>query len=287
VSRASCFHVVSQALCLIGEFNDWKPADAHWAFKDKFGVWELFLPDKEDGTPAVPHRSKVGAGGRPVRCVHKGLRTTFHTQSKTEQPCAAKTEQPCAASQCSSLAFVPTGASLRGAGPGNRPIVVWTARQHRQYACTICRVLLRCMQIKCRLETPAGTWVERIPAWIKWATQEWNEVQFNGELTSLVKRHDQAKRGILAHTGLMKREGAVGQRGAEGTAPGRAAGRALGACGLCMGPPGTRACVWAAGPQACTGTRPRRAHLARSAATSGTPSSTRGRRGDRPQVKSV
>jgi len=22
--------------------------------------------------------------------------------------------------------------------------------------------------------------VERIPAWIKWATQEWNEVQFNG-----------------------------------------------------------------------------------------------------------
>jgi hypothetical protein len=31
-----------------------------------------------------------------------------------------------------------------------------------------------------RLETGYGEWVERIPAWIKWATQEWNEIQFNG-----------------------------------------------------------------------------------------------------------
>ncbi len=35
-------------------------------------------------------------------------------------------------------------------------------------------------KIKCRLETPDGQWVERIPAWIKWATQDWNEIQFNG-----------------------------------------------------------------------------------------------------------
>ncbi len=35
-------------------------------------------------------------------------------------------------------------------------------------------------KIKTRLETAYGEWVERIPAWIKWATQEWNEVQFNG-----------------------------------------------------------------------------------------------------------
>jgi 1,4-alpha-glucan branching enzyme len=25
-----------------------------------------------------------------------------------------------------------------------------------------------------------GQWSEKIPAWIKWATQEWNEVLFNG-----------------------------------------------------------------------------------------------------------
>lgn len=35
-------------------------------------------------------------------------------------------------------------------------------------------------RIKSRLETEAGEWVERIPAWIKWATQAWDEVQFNG-----------------------------------------------------------------------------------------------------------
>ena len=31
-----------------------------------------------------------------------------------------------------------------------------------------------------RLETSYGEWVERIPAWVKWATQEWNEIQYNG-----------------------------------------------------------------------------------------------------------
>ena len=31
-----------------------------------------------------------------------------------------------------------------------------------------------------RLETADGQWVERIPAWIRWATQEWNEIQYNG-----------------------------------------------------------------------------------------------------------
>jgi 1,4-alpha-glucan branching enzyme len=35
-------------------------------------------------------------------------------------------------------------------------------------------------KIKCRVETISGSWVEKIPAWIKWATQEWNEVLFNG-----------------------------------------------------------------------------------------------------------
>lgn len=35
-------------------------------------------------------------------------------------------------------------------------------------------------KIKARLETDGGQWVERIPAWIKWATQEWDEIQYNG-----------------------------------------------------------------------------------------------------------
>ncbi|GMH39251.1 hypothetical protein BSKO_07149 [Bryopsis sp. KO-2023] len=82
----------AKALCLVGVFNNWSPQDAHWAFKDEFGIWELFLPDNQDGSSAIPHRSKI----------------------------------------------------------------------------------------KVRLETDAGQWVERIPAWIKWATQEWDEIQYNG-----------------------------------------------------------------------------------------------------------
>ncbi|MEW5313430.1 MAG: hypothetical protein WDW38_004999 [Sanguina aurantia] len=82
----------AKALALIGEFNDWKPAAGHWARKNPYGVWELFLPDAVDGTPCVAHRSKI----------------------------------------------------------------------------------------KCRLETADSHWVERIPAWIKWASQAWNEIQFNG-----------------------------------------------------------------------------------------------------------
>ncbi|GAB4823167.1 hypothetical protein N2152v2_010213, partial [Parachlorella kessleri] len=73
----------AKALALIGEFNAWQPKDEHWAIKNDFGVWQLFLPDNPDGTSAITHRTKV----------------------------------------------------------------------------------------KLRLETAYGEWVERIPAWIKWATQ--------------------------------------------------------------------------------------------------------------------
>lgn len=82
----------AKALALVGEFNNWEPQPEHWAIKNDFGVWNLFLPDRPDGTSAIPHRTKV----------------------------------------------------------------------------------------KCRVETISGAWVEKIPAWIKWATQEWNEVLFNG-----------------------------------------------------------------------------------------------------------
>lgn len=53
-----------QALALIGEFNDWQPKDEHWAIKNDFGVWQLFLPDNPDGTSAIPHR---------CACVWEGL----------------------------------------------------------------------------------------------------------------------------------------------------------------------------------------------------------------------
>lgn len=67
VSVVICASV--QALCLVGEFNNWQPADGHWALKNPFGVWELFLPDKPDGTSAVPHRwVHVGCSSTKADC---------------------------------------------------------------------------------------------------------------------------------------------------------------------------------------------------------------------------
>jgi 1,4-alpha-glucan branching enzyme len=41
----------------VGEFNSWDPKPEHWAMKNSFGVWELFLPDGPSGASAIPHRS--------------------------------------------------------------------------------------------------------------------------------------------------------------------------------------------------------------------------------------
>ncbi|KAJ7560749.1 hypothetical protein O6H91_04G144000 [Diphasiastrum complanatum] len=43
---------------LIGDFNNWNP-NADVMKKDKFGVWEVFLPNQADGSPAIPHGSRV------------------------------------------------------------------------------------------------------------------------------------------------------------------------------------------------------------------------------------
>jgi 1,4-alpha-glucan branching enzyme len=46
----------AKALALVGEFNNWEPRTEHWAIKNDFGVWCLFLPDNPDGSSAIPHR---------------------------------------------------------------------------------------------------------------------------------------------------------------------------------------------------------------------------------------
>ncbi len=45
-----------QAIALVGEFNAWQPKDEHWAVRNDFGVWELFLPDNADGSQAIQHK---------------------------------------------------------------------------------------------------------------------------------------------------------------------------------------------------------------------------------------
>eukprot|EP00854_Cymbomonas_tetramitiformis_P011686 gene11686-13800_t len=42
----------------MGEFNNWEPSQ-YPGTCDDFGVWRVFIPDQEDGTPTVPHMSQV------------------------------------------------------------------------------------------------------------------------------------------------------------------------------------------------------------------------------------
>ncbi|KAF9961855.1 alpha-1,4-glucan branching enzyme [Mortierella alpina] len=43
---------------LFGDFNQWNPS-SHEMKKDEFGIFEIFLPNNADGTPAIAHNSKV------------------------------------------------------------------------------------------------------------------------------------------------------------------------------------------------------------------------------------
>ncbi|XP_062872486.1 1,4-alpha-glucan-branching enzyme isoform X3 [Trichomycterus rosablanca] len=48
----------AEALFLTGDFNDWDKF-SHPYKKKEFGKWELHVPPKEDGSPAVAHNSKL------------------------------------------------------------------------------------------------------------------------------------------------------------------------------------------------------------------------------------
>ncbi|KAG0301257.1 alpha-1,4-glucan branching enzyme [Dissophora globulifera] len=43
---------------LFGDFNNWA-SSSHPMKRDEYGVYEIFLPNKPDGTPAIAHESKV------------------------------------------------------------------------------------------------------------------------------------------------------------------------------------------------------------------------------------
>ncbi|KAG5461603.1 MAG: glycoside hydrolase superfamily, partial [Olpidium bornovanus] len=43
---------------LIGEFNNWD-WNAHPMKRDQYGVWEVAVPNSSDGSPAIPHNSKI------------------------------------------------------------------------------------------------------------------------------------------------------------------------------------------------------------------------------------
>lgn len=45
-------------VALIGDFNNWNP-NADVMTQNEFGVWEVFLPNNADGSPPIPHGSRV------------------------------------------------------------------------------------------------------------------------------------------------------------------------------------------------------------------------------------
>ncbi|VAH47604.1 unnamed protein product [Triticum turgidum subsp. durum] len=48
----------AHSAALVGDFNNWNP-NADTMTRDDYGVWELFLPNNADGSPAIPHGSRV------------------------------------------------------------------------------------------------------------------------------------------------------------------------------------------------------------------------------------
>ncbi|KDP42706.1 hypothetical protein JCGZ_23646 [Jatropha curcas] len=48
----------AKSAALIGDFNNWN-ANADVMTRNEFGVWEIFLPNNVDGSPPIPHGSRV------------------------------------------------------------------------------------------------------------------------------------------------------------------------------------------------------------------------------------
>nr|QYS25850.1 starch branching enzyme [Fritillaria thunbergii] len=48
----------AKSASLIGDFNNWNP-NADVMSRNEFGVWEIFLPNNADESPAIPHGSRV------------------------------------------------------------------------------------------------------------------------------------------------------------------------------------------------------------------------------------
>ncbi|KAF3779056.1 1-4-alpha-glucan-branching enzyme 1 [Nymphaea thermarum] len=48
----------AKSASLVGDFNNWNP-NADIMTRNEFGVWEIFLPNNADGSPPIPHGSRV------------------------------------------------------------------------------------------------------------------------------------------------------------------------------------------------------------------------------------
>ncbi|KAG2571948.1 1,4-alpha-glucan-branching enzyme 2, chloroplastic/amyloplastic-like [Panicum virgatum] len=48
----------AHSAALVGDFNNWNP-NADTMTRNEYGTWEIFLPNNADGSPAIPHGSRV------------------------------------------------------------------------------------------------------------------------------------------------------------------------------------------------------------------------------------
>jgi len=50
----------AKSISLIGDFNNWdRNSEPHKLRKEEFGRWHIFLPNRPDGSLAIPHNSKI------------------------------------------------------------------------------------------------------------------------------------------------------------------------------------------------------------------------------------
>ena len=50
----------AKSACLFGDFNGWSTgAEGVWMTKNDYGVFEVFMPNHADGSPAIPHGTRV------------------------------------------------------------------------------------------------------------------------------------------------------------------------------------------------------------------------------------
>lgn len=66
----------ARSLRLCGDFNGWNRSQ-HRATRDAYGVWELFLPDLPDGSPAIAHGSRVKVASARRRRVRRSAAGTM------------------------------------------------------------------------------------------------------------------------------------------------------------------------------------------------------------------
>ena len=85
----------AKAACLFGDFNGWSTgAEGVWMTKNDFGVFEVFMPNNADGSPAIPHGTRVKIhlemeGQEPVDKIPAWIK--FAVQAPDEIPSTAST----------------------------------------------------------------------------------------------------------------------------------------------------------------------------------------------------